>query len=152
MEVVQEGVQEVGELAPREAFRALRETADSVLVDVRTAAEIAFVGGPDPRGFGRPLVRVEWVGFPDGRPNAGFVEELRAALGAELPRHLYFICRSGSRSLAAARLVAQQTRTDGGGPVACTNVAEGFEGDLDPEGHRGTVNGWKVAGLPWRQS
>ncbi|MEM7686023.1 MAG: rhodanese-like domain-containing protein, partial [Pseudomonadota bacterium] len=34
----------------------------------------------------------------------------------------------------------------------CTNVAEGFEGDLDADGHRGTINGWKAHGLPWRQS
>ena len=68
-----------------------------------------------------------------------------------MPGHLFFICRSGSRSLAAARLVAARTLGEGR-PVECVNVAEGFEGDLDGEGHRGTVNGWKVAGLPWRQS
>jgi hypothetical protein len=32
------------------------------------------------------------------------------------------------------------------------NVLEGFEGDKDPDGHRATVGGWKVAGLPWVQS
>jgi hypothetical protein len=31
------------------------------------------------------------------------------------------------------------------------NVLEGFEGDKDAAGHRGTVGGWKVAGLPWIQ-
>ena len=31
------------------------------------------------------------------------------------------------------------------------NVAGGFEGDIDGEGHRGHVNGWKAANLPWRQ-
>ena len=30
------------------------------------------------------------------------------------------------------------------------NVADGFEGSHDAQGHR-TVSGWKVAGLPWRQ-
>ena len=33
----------------------------------------------------------------------------------------------------------------------CYNVAGGFEGDPNDQGHRGTVNGWKVDGLPWRQ-
>ena len=33
----------------------------------------------------------------------------------------------------------------------CYNVAEGFEGDKDASGHRGTVGGWKHAGLPWVQ-
>ena len=32
------------------------------------------------------------------------------------------------------------------------NVLEGFEGAKDPNGHRATVGGWKVAGLPWVQS
>ena len=146
-----EVMQEVGQLSPREAFEALRETADSALIDVRTRAELAFVGGPDPRGFGRPLVWVEWVDFPTGRPNPRFIDDLRDALGGTLPGHLFFLCRSGHRSLAAARLVAGRTEEEGA-PVVCINVAEGFEGDPDGEGHRGTVNGWKVAGLPWRQS
>ena len=31
------------------------------------------------------------------------------------------------------------------------NVADGFEGHLDPDGHRGQAGGWKASGLPWRQ-
>ena len=142
---------EVDQLSPRDAFAALSERPDTALVDVRTRAEVAFVGGPDPQAMAGPCTVVEWVRFPDGRPNAGFFDELTQALGTPLPRHLFFICRSGSRSLAAARLVAAEARA-AGLSVDCTNVAEGFEGDLDGDGHRGTVNGWKVAGLPWRQS
>ena len=33
----------------------------------------------------------------------------------------------------------------------CYNVLEGFEGDRDPQQHRGTLNGWRKAGLPWVQ-
>jgi len=33
----------------------------------------------------------------------------------------------------------------------CYNIAEGFEGDKDDAGHRGTIGGWKVHGLPWVQ-
>ena len=33
----------------------------------------------------------------------------------------------------------------------CYNISEGFEGDKDAAAHRGTVGGWKVAGLPWKQ-
>lgn len=144
-------MQDVEQRSPREAFAALRETPDSALVDVRTRAEQVFVGTPDPAALGRPLACVEWVGFPGGQPNARFLEELTLALGDPLPRRLFFLCRSGHRSLAAARLVAEQAR-ETGTVVECINVAEGFEGDLDAEGHRGTVNGWKMAGLPWRQS
>jgi len=56
-----------------------------------------------------------------------------------------FLCRSGARSRAAAMAATAA------GYARAYNVAEGFEGDLDAEGHRGRVNGWKVAGLPWRQ-
>ena len=31
------------------------------------------------------------------------------------------------------------------------NVADGFEGPVDPDGHRGSAAGWKAEGLPWRQ-
>jgi rhodanese-related sulfurtransferase len=31
------------------------------------------------------------------------------------------------------------------------NLAGGFEGGLDPSRHRGRVDGWKAAGLPWMQ-
>ena len=31
------------------------------------------------------------------------------------------------------------------------NVLDGFEGNLDADGHRGTT-GWKAVGLPWTQS
>jgi hypothetical protein len=30
-------------------------------------------------------------------------------------------------------------------------VLEGFEGDKDAQGHRSTVGGWRLAGLPWVQ-
>ena len=38
------------------------------------------------------------------------------------------------------------------GFAKCYNLAEGFEGDHDAQGHRGKVGGWKHAGLPWVQS
>lgn len=143
-------MERIDQLSPRDAHAALGQTSDSALVDVRTRAEWTFVGVPDLTAIRRPQAAVEWVRFPDMQPNDRFIEELTAELGGKLPQHLFFICRSGARSLAAARLVADRARGEGWS-VTCVNVAEGFEGDLDAEGHRGTVNGWKVAGLPWRQ-
>jgi hypothetical protein len=35
---------------------------------------------------------------------------------------------------------------------ACHNVAGGFEGPLDEDRHRGSIGGWKAAGLPWLQA
>ena len=80
-----------------------------------------------------------------GEPNHRFVEQLgEAGLTPETP--VLFLCRSGGRSAAAASVATAA----GFGPAY--NVAEGFEGDPDAHGHRGTVNGWKVAGLAWRQT
>ena len=67
------------------------------------------------------------------------------ALGIQLEDDLFFICRSGSRSLAAAKAMAAA------GYRNCHNVGGGFEGPLDDERHRGALEGWKAAGLPWQQ-
>jgi rhodanese-related sulfurtransferase len=73
------------------------------------------------------------------------VTEQLAAHGADKDSELYFICRSGGRSLMAARAIAAQ------GYAHCHNVADGFEGPLDQLRRRGTAAGWKAAGLPWIQ-
>ena len=141
----------VDESTPPDAMAALTEHPDSALVDVRTRAEWTFTGMPDLTSLGRDVLAVEWMSFPGMTPNPRFYEEVVAQAGGSLPDRLFFICRSGARSMAAARLVAAEAERRGH-PVRCTNVAEGFEGDLDAEGHRGRQNGWKVHGLPWRQS
>jgi rhodanese-related sulfurtransferase len=116
---------------------------------VRTAAEWNYVGLPDLSAIGAPLLRVEWQSFPSGSLNPGFVESLDAALralGAGRDASLFFICRSGARSAAAAAAMTAA------GYRHCFNVAGGFEGRRDEYGHRGTVEGWKAAKLPWSQS
>jgi rhodanese-related sulfurtransferase len=134
-----------GDLSPSQAYRLLTEEPESVLVDVRTRAEWSYVGLPDLSGLGRGVVCVEWVSFPDGSPNPHFLEQLAAAgVSQDLP--VAFLCRSGQRSAAAAELASAA------GFTRAYNVAEGFEGPLDGDGHRGAKGGWKAAGLPWRQS
>lgn len=131
------------------AWQRLSEEHDSVLIDVRTRAEWAFVGLPDLAPLGKETVLVEWQSFPDNRPNRAFVEELSerlAALGASRNTELYFICRSGARSQSAAQAMLKA------GFKRCFNVAEGFEGPLDDTRHRGARDGWKARGLPWVQS
>lgn len=141
----------VDEVDPAQAWELLAARPRSVLVDVRTRAEWTFVGLPDPGAIGRPLWLVEWVGFPEMVRNPDFFDELARHMGERPPERLFFICRSGSRSMAAARAVAEVFGRQGV-MLHCTNVAEGFEGDLDEQGHRGTRSGWKARGLPWRQS
>ena len=132
-----------GDLTPREACELLDRDPRAVLVDVRSEPEWMFVGVPDVTGLGKRLVTVSWNLWPGGR-NERFLDELGAA-GVSGGDPVLFICRSGARSRSAAVAATQA----GIGPSY--NVAEGFEGDLDEEGHRGR-SGWRAHGLPWRQS
>jgi rhodanese-related sulfurtransferase len=140
----------IDEVDPAEAYRLLESNPEAALIDVRTRAEWAFVGLPDLSALDRQIWPIEWVAFPDMARNPAFIDELKAKIGGKLPTRLFFICRSGARSMAAAQTVAASLAEQG--LVAhCTNVAEGFEGDVDQGGHRGQANGWKARGLPWRQ-
>lgn len=141
----------VGEADPAEAWRILSDDVDARLIDVRTRAEWGFVGVPDVQELGQSTLFIEWSVFPDMSVNTRFAEEVEQALGQGTRGPLLFLCRSGARSLRAAHAVATHF-ADRGEEVTCINVAEGFEGDLDAEGHRGSHNGWKARGLAWRQS
>ena len=114
----------------------------------RTRAEWAYVGIPDLGPIGKRAVLVEWQTFPVKpwtRASLSALPVSSWALGVQFDDDLFFICRSGSRSLAAAKAMAAARYR------ACHNVAGGFEGPLDDERHRGSVGGWKAAGLPWLQ-
>jgi rhodanese-related sulfurtransferase len=136
-----------GDISVADAWALLQSDLNAQLVDVRTTAEWNYVGLPDMSALGRQVHTVEWQQFPTGSPNPAFVGETAQSLGAiarDTP--LLFLCRSGVRSRAAA---IAMTRA---GFTRAYNVAGGFEGDLDPERHRGSTNGWKAAGLPWKQT
>ncbi len=138
----------IASVSVEDAWARLKSDAGSVLIDVRTIAEWAYVGLPDLSSIGKRPVLVEWQGFPDDRLNTAFVERIAEALspiGADRDSELLFICRSGQRSLKAAQAMAAA------GYTRCRNVAEGFEGPLDPSRHRGQVAGWKAKSLPWAQ-
>ena len=141
----------IGSVDPNAAWQILEEDSSAKLIDVRTRAEWGYVGVPDLEEIGQSVVFTEWAIFPDMSVNPQFVAEVMEALGDQIPTKLLFICRSGVRSLRAANVVAEHlaaSEVD----ADCINVAEGFEGDLDPEGHRGGLNGGKARGLTWRQS
>ncbi len=140
----------LSEVGPREAWKILSQDAASVLVDVRARPEWGFVGGPDLSEIGRDVVRCEWASWPGMVPDPGFVRALMDEVGG-LPSRFLFLCRSGARSMRAARAVAEALSTEGRA-VPCINVAEGFEGDLDALARRGGLNGWKARGLAWSQS
>ena len=132
-----------GDVDPLGTWQALSDDPGAVLVDVRTDAEWRFVGLPDLSPLGKQTALVTWQIYPDMGLNPGFVEQVRAA-GVTEVQSVYLICRSGQRSRDAAIALTAA------GFARCHNVAEGFEGPLDAEGHR-AVAGWKCRGLPWRQ-
>jgi rhodanese-related sulfurtransferase len=133
-----------GDISASEAWEKLKADPKAQLVDVRTMAEWNFVGLPDLSSLGRQVHCVEWQGFPTGAQNPGFVAEASGAL-PDKGAPVLLLCRSGGRSRAAAVAL---TRAGFG---QAFNIAGGFEGDVDGEGHRGSLGGWKAEGLPWRQ-
>lgn len=128
-----------GALLPAEAQALREQNPAAVLVDVRTQAELDWVGGIP------GAVHLEWNTYPGGARNPRFAEQLQQAVPAR-DAPVMFLCRSGARSHGAASLAASLGYRD------AYNVLEGFEGDRDAAGHRATVGGWKHTGLPWRQS
>lgn len=136
-----------GDVTPGEAWATLSVEADARLVDVRTEVEWKLIGQPDLSSIDQQPIYLQWVTMQG--PNSEFVAELEAALReTDTPRDapIFFICQSGGRSKIAAMQCTSL------GYTRAYNIAEGFEGDLDEHKHRNSVSGWKVAGLPWRQS
>ena len=133
-----------GDITPEESWKLLSENPDAVLVDCRTDAEWRWVGVPDLSSLGRDVVFVEW-NRSNGQHNDDIVAELNAPGVTAGERPVVFICRSGNRSIPAA-----ETAT-AAGIAPSYNMLDGFEGQLDADGHRGS-NGWRALGLPWKQS
>jgi rhodanese-related sulfurtransferase len=134
----------VENVPPSVAWDALKSDPNAQLVDVRTDPEWNFVGVPDLASAAKQAVLIPWQVYPAMQVNGAFVEHLKQA-GFTPDHHIYFLCRSGARSMAAA-----QAAQAAGFPHVY-NVADGFEGPPDSQGHRGTVAGWKAETLPWRQ-
>ena len=128
-----------GAVTPTEAYDLISTNPRVKLVDVRSNAERDWVGRvivPEPQHLA-----VQWATYPGSVPNPDFMAQLRQV--AEPDDVLLFLCRSGVRSRHAAKLATEQ------GYANCFDILEGFEGDKNQDGHRKTVGGWCVAGLPW---
>lgn len=134
----------VENVPPSKTWEALRRNPQAQLVDVRTEAEWNFVGLPDLGPAGKQVVLIPWQIYPTMQRNEQFVQHMQEA-GFTPEHHIYFLCRSGQRSMAAA------TAAQAAGFPHVYNVADGFEGGVDAQGHRGIAAGWKAEGLPWRQ-
>ena len=138
-----------GELSIADAYALLSEDKMAALVDVRTQAEWTWVGVPDLAGLGKTPVFIEWASYPAMQPAKDFAQRLTAELtahGATRETPVLFLCRSGVRSLAAARALTAA------GWRRCYNISEGFEGGLDASRRRNAVGGWRARGMPWTQT
>lgn len=137
-----------GDLSPQQAWDLLAGEPAAALIDCRTEPEFAFVGVCDLSALGKEPARIPWKHWPDMALNPDFAAQVRGVVGeggADTCAPLLFLCRSGVRSRDAAITMTGADYTH------CYNIAGGFEGDCDAGGRRGAVNGWKCAGLPWRQ-
>ncbi|MEO1331635.1 MAG: rhodanese-like domain-containing protein [Pseudomonadota bacterium] len=138
-------------LTPEDAHAALEKNPDILFLDVRDPIELSFVGHPEGMDANVPLAlassafdpragRYRMTANPDFRAQA---EAAAAARGLDKSAPVFLICRSGVRSAAAARILAEA------GFSNVWNLIEGFEGDRDKLTGRRTANGWRNAGLPW---
>jgi rhodanese-related sulfurtransferase len=138
------GESDIKRVNPLEAARVLADDPRAMLIDVRSKVEFDYVGHP------AGAYNVMWKDYPAWTENVHFVDEVRALMvaqgGDDRTRPVLAICRSGARSMAAAKVLAAAGFTN------LYNFEEGFEGDKDEAGHRRTTSGWLARGLPWEQT
>lgn len=141
----------------QEAAKFITQNASKTLfLDVRTPAEVAFLGMPAQADANVPYMKepdfASWDNVKSTLKlelNPDFLPEVRkrlAAKGLKPGDTIVLICRSGDRSAAAANLLAEA------GFKNVYSVVDGYEGDLAKDGPKAgqrVVNGWKNAGLPW---
>lgn len=139
------GLNYSGDISPQDAYRFASQN-HAVIVDVRTIPEWQFVGVPNLADTPSKLLTLSWKIYPSFAQNPQFIDLLTADAAVTTDTPLFFICRSGGRSLDAAVACTQA------GYRYCFNIAGGFEGEPDMSGHRGVSQGWKAANLPWGQS
>jgi len=148
IEILDTNTQYAGDINPKTAWDILSDDEQAILVDVRTKAELNFVGFPDLSSINKSALNVEQQFFPGGTINDDFVEILESHLNEinlNKDTPILFLCRSGARSAKAATMMTTN------GWNRCFNIAYGFEGDPNESHHRAKTNGWKFEGLPWIQ-
>jgi len=127
-----------------ECFDKLSKNSKSYLIDVRTKPEWEFVGVPDLSNTNNSTLFISWQEYPEMNINKNFEKHIfQKNIGKN--DYIFLICRSGSRSLKAAKYLSSL------GYKHCFNVSDGFEGNKDNINHRSTINGWKFSNLPWKQ-
>ncbi len=126
-------------LTPQQSWELMQSNAKALLIDVRTKMEHNFVGHP------LSSLHVPWKEAPDWQINHDFVNQVKQ-LVHDKSAPVLLLCRSGQRSLEAAKLLEAE------GFEYLINILDGFEGALDENKHRGNISGWRYSQLPWEQS
>lgn len=134
-----------GDVTPSQAWLQLQEHPDATLIDVRTQPEWVFSGLPNLNPISKRVHTISWKLYPTMEVNTRFVEAV-AEVVAEKNTPIYFLCKTGGRSMDAAIAMTQA------GYRRCYNIADGFEGDRNEDGQRGSLSGWKASNLPWEQA
>ena len=140
----------------KQAYKMKTDNPESVyFVDVRTQAEVEFLGMPTAVDSNIPYFTNDFSEWDTkkGRfiktPNSNFsvaLEERLTEAGLNKDTTILLMCRSGTRSARAAALLNKL------GYSKAYTVVDGYEGDIIKEGpNKGQrlKNGWKNADLPW---
>lgn len=134
-----------GDVNVAQAWEILSTQNNSILIDVRTAAEWQFSGVPTLKFLGKEVFFIPWLNYPTFDFNNRFFPSFEA-MNIAPEATILFLCKVGGRSRDAAEAVAER------GYLNAHSIESGFEGDHNEYGQRGRVNGWKAAGLPWEQA
>ena len=144
-------------LTPLEAYRMKTENPQTVLlIDVRTRAEIKYIGIADAVDAHIPVrfLRDDYAWSKKSNTyrtlvNPDFVaavERLLQQRGFDRETTIILMCQSGSRVPTAARLLHEA----GFGEVYTQYQGfEGYKAKSGPDKGKRVVNGWKNADLPW---
>ena len=136
------------DLTPTQAWHWLQTESERLraageqpplFVDVRMEIESLYVGRPP------GVENIPWYEYPDLTPDpARFAAAVEAEAGNK-QRPILLICRSGKRTRDAG------VALEAAGFTNVAHVLHGFEGELNDEFKRSSLNGWRFEGLPWEQ-
>ena len=115
-------------ISAENCYSTIKENKDAYLVDVRTPYEWETFGRVDEDSFDAQYLELTLIN-EDGDENTNFLDQFNS-YGILKNSEIYFICKSGARSMHAALIL------ESNGYQNLYNVEDGF------------VIGWKPSGLP----
>ena len=126
---------EVFNIPSEKVLNFLKTNPNSVVLDVRTEEEWNGVGKPDAESLNSKTFFISLLIGVDRKKNENFIKDF---LQKKISKkdNILVICRSGVRSMAAAKLLQQK------GYKNLVNISDGFEGNP------ATGEGWKKSNLP----